>query len=108
MRFYSKFSSGGTASFPGHKFYFTPENSDTKLKEWVIEDYPAGNIMVYDPYFVEGDKEKTEANLAVLSSEERRLYQNLLTCWRYACIRNFRINRDHLLCGYSFVMKRLL
>ena len=30
--------------------------------------------MVYDPYVVEGDEEKTEANLAVLSSEERNLY----------------------------------
>ena len=75
MRFYTPFSSGGTASFPGHRFYFTPENEpNTRLKEWVVEDYPAGNIMVYDPYLVEGDEEKTEANLAVLSSEERKLY----------------------------------
>lgn len=83
MRFYTPFSSGGTASFPGHKFFFTPENEPgIRLKEWVVEDYPAGNIMVYDPYLVKGDAEQTEANLGVLSSEERELYdmwQNTLS-----------------------------
>ncbi|KAL3943937.1 MAG: hypothetical protein SGBAC_001971 [Bacillariaceae sp.] len=83
MRFYTPFSSGGTASFPGHKFFFTTENEpDIRLKEWVVEDYPAGNIMVYDPYLVKDDAEQTEANLGVLSSEERELYdmwQNTLS-----------------------------
>jgi len=74
MRFYTPFSSGGSASFPGHRFYFTPENEpEVRLQEWVIEEYPE-NILVYDPYHVGGDDVQTEANLAVLTIEERALY----------------------------------
>jgi hypothetical protein len=74
MRHYSPFSAFGTASFPGHRFYFTPDNQpDVRLIEWVVDEYPE-NILTYDPYYVEGDEEQTEANLGVLTVKERGLY----------------------------------
>lgn len=80
MRYYKPFSSGGTASFPGHRFYMTPENSDKRLVEWVVEDYEetGQNLYVYDPYLVEGDPKQTEQNLKSLSKHERSLYDK----WR--------------------------
>lgn len=77
MRQYTPFSSGGTGTFPTHRFFFTPEGGDTKterLIEFVVKDYPE-NIYVYDPYLVDGDEAATEANLQQsLTEEERRMY----------------------------------
>jgi prolyl 4-hydroxylase len=78
MRYFDPFSSGGTASFPGHRFYMAHESEpENRLIEWVVKNYPE-NIYVYDPYLVEGDSQRTEANLSVLNKEERVLYDK----WR--------------------------
>jgi prolyl 4-hydroxylase len=77
LREYTAFSSGGTGTFPGHRFFFTPKGGDTKtqrLIQFVVGDYP-DNIYVYDPYLVKGDEAATEANLKKsLSEEERKMY----------------------------------
>lgn len=85
MRSYIPFSSGGTASFPSHHFFFVPTKTkdDTsqanRLIEFDIREYPE-NIYVYDPYNVPGDAEATAANLdkASLTAKEKILYDK----WR--------------------------
>lgn len=79
MRLYTPFSTGGTATFPGHRFFFVPENSNTnpenRLIEFIVKEYPE-NIYVYDPYKVEGDPEATQANLNKhLTVAEQQIYQ---------------------------------
>ena len=75
MRIYDPFSNGGTGTFPGHRFFFTPEDDPTKrVKEFIVKDYP-NNYYVYDPYKVEGDPEQTEKNLqGNLTTDERDQY----------------------------------
>mmetsp|Transcript_7597 Transcript_7597/g.22254 ORF Transcript_7597/g.22254 Transcript_7597/m.22254 type:complete len:553 (+) Transcript_7597:1921-3579(+) len=75
MRHYTPFSSGGTGTFPTHRFFLSkPGKKHKRLKEWVIKDYP-NNLYVYDPYYVEGDPEKTEENLQKhLNAEDRAQY----------------------------------
>lgn len=79
MRHYAPFSSGGTGTFPTHRFFLSkPGKPKYRMKEWVIKDYP-NNLYVYDPYFVEGDPEKTELNLQKhLNEKERSQYDK----WR--------------------------
>lgn len=76
MRIYDPFSTGGTGTFPGHRFFLTPENDPkTRVKEFVVKDYPK-NLYVYDPYKVEGDPEQTEKNLqGNLTKDERVQYE---------------------------------
>lgn len=84
MRHYKPFNAGGTASFPTHRFFFTPDNEpNTRLKEFVVQEYPE-NIYVYDPYRVEGDEKQTEENLKVLNKEERAKYDQ----WRKTLLFN--------------------
>ena len=75
MRHYKPFSTGGTGTFPGHRFYFTPDKDpSTKLITFVIQDYPQ-NLYVYDPYLVKDDPKQTEKNLKkYLSKSERKQY----------------------------------
>jgi len=74
MRHYSPFSTGGTGTFPTHRFFFSdPENGDERLNLWVVGEYP-NNIYVYDPYLIEGDPQQTELNLQALSNKEREQY----------------------------------
>lgn len=77
MKRFRPFDCSGTGTFPGHRFFFTPEGGDAKrdrLIEFVIKEYPE-NLYVYDPYLVEGDEAATEANLqASLTPSERELY----------------------------------
>jgi prolyl 4-hydroxylase len=84
-RHYKPFSTGGTGTFPGHRFFFTPDDDpDTRVKEFVVEDYPQ-NYYVYDPYYVEGDPKQTEKNLkANLNKEERKQYDK----WRKTLLFN--------------------
>jgi hypothetical protein len=85
MRHYKPFSTGGTGTFPGHRFFFTPEDDpDTRLIEFVVGDYP-DNYYVYDPYLVEGDPVATEKNLKKqLSKTERKQYDK----WRKTLLFN--------------------
>lgn len=86
MRKYVPFSSAGTATFPNHRFFFSPEGADPKnerTKEFVMGVYPQ-NLYVYDPYLVEGDEEATEKNLELLDVEERKLYD----LWKKALMFN--------------------
>lgn len=73
MRYYDPFSTGGTGTFPGHRFFLSPEDDkDTRLIEFVVGKYP-DNLYVYDPYLVEGDPEQTEKNLKENLSEDERI-----------------------------------
>ena len=68
------FSSGGTATFPGHIFIFTPENDLSKiLIRFHVQEYP-DNVYVYDPYHVDGDENQTRENLSQLKGKERESY----------------------------------
>ncbi len=71
------FASGGTATFPGHYFTFTPlDEPENILIRFTIKDYPE-NVYIYDPYHVEGDNEQTKKNLQVLNEEEMVLYRKI-------------------------------
>jgi hypothetical protein len=77
MRAYPPFYGGGTASFPGHLFFFSHEQSPRKpVYDFVVGTYPE-NLNVYDPYRVPGDPEATEKNLSGLTPEERAKYDSL-------------------------------
>ena len=75
MRHYKPFSAGGSGTFPGHRFFWTPEESDTRLETHIVGDYP-NNIYVYDPYTVKGDVYATEKNLKQLTKNERKEYDD--------------------------------
>jgi hypothetical protein len=76
MRHYKPFSAAGSGTFPGHRFFWTPEEDpDERLKTHVVGNYP-DNIYVYDPYMVEGDVDATENNLKQLSKDERKKYDD--------------------------------
>lgn len=79
MRIHGPFSATGTATFPTHRFVYTPEHDpDTIIHRFVVKQYP-DNIHVYDPYLVPGDAQQTEKNLRqALSIEERGRYNQ----WR--------------------------
>jgi prolyl 4-hydroxylase len=75
MRHYTAFSTGGTGTFPGHRFFLSdPEDPDNKLNLWIVGQYP-DNLYVYDPYLVDDDPEETEKNLQKhLDTKERSQY----------------------------------
>jgi prolyl 4-hydroxylase len=75
MRYYQPFSTGGTGTFPGHRFFFAPEEDpDTRVVEFVVGNYP-NNLYVYDPYMVMDDPVQTEKNLQKhLNKDERAQY----------------------------------
>ena len=80
MRNYNPWSSSGTATFPTHRFVFTPvKDPDTIIKRFIVGEYP-DNIYVYDPYLVPDDPEATEANLQehLKTKEDREKYES----WR--------------------------
>lgn len=71
------FSSGGTATFPGHYFIFTPDDDLSNiLVRFTVQDYPE-NVYVYDPYHVEGDEEQTQKNLEELDEMEKESYRKM-------------------------------
>merc|ERR1719343_464175 len=76
MRHYAPFSTGGTGTFPSHRFFFATEEAPTeKLHLMIVKAYPE-NLYVYDPYLVESDPEQTEKNLQEnLNKDERRKYE---------------------------------
>ena len=74
MRHYTPFSTGGTGTFPTHRFFLAdPDEPDVRMNLWIVEQYPE-NLYVYDPYLVEGDVQRTELNLQALSKKERLQY----------------------------------
>lgn len=75
MRTHNPFSASGTATFPTHRFLFTPENDpDTILHTMIVKNYP-DNLYFYDPYYVEDDPIATEQNLkGNLTKAEREMY----------------------------------
>jgi prolyl 4-hydroxylase len=77
IRPFPPFHGGGTASFPGHLFFFSHEHSPKKpVHNFVVGTYPE-SLYVYDPYRVPGDPETTEKNLSGLTPQEREKYDNL-------------------------------
>ena len=74
IEYLEPFGAGGTASFPGHLFYLTPEEDDQNiLIRFTVGNAP-DNVYVYDPYHVEGNEKETEANLAALGASDREKY----------------------------------
>jgi len=75
MRHYTPFSTGGTGTFPSHRFFLaTSEEPTVKKHLWIVQSYPE-NLYVYDPYLVEDDPEQTEMNLQEhLDERERSQY----------------------------------
>ena len=71
------FFAGGIASFPGHLFFFSRQQSPREpVYRFDVGDYPE-NLYVYDPYHVPDDPDATEKNLSGLTPEEREKYDNL-------------------------------
>lgn len=71
------FGTTGTASFPGHRFFFAPhdydyETNDVRLISFVINDKDM--IYYYDPVDVPGNPVETENNMKKLSYEELEKY----------------------------------
>jgi len=80
MRNHNPWTASGTATFPTHRFVFTPvDDPDTILTRFIVGEYPE-NISVYNPYLVEGDPEATEKNLKehLKTKEDREKYES----WR--------------------------
>eukprot|EP00538_Stauroneis_constricta_P002463 CAMPEP_0119556374 /NCGR_PEP_ID=MMETSP1352-20130426/8357_1 /TAXON_ID=265584 /ORGANISM="Stauroneis constricta, Strain CCMP1120" /LENGTH=497 /DNA_ID=CAMNT_0007603327 /DNA_START=154 /DNA_END=1647 /DNA_ORIENTATION=+ len=74
IRNFPPFNAGGTASFPGHRFFFATDTDPfERLESYLVGEYPE-NLYVYDPYKVEGDPEQTEANLEGLNMVEKTMY----------------------------------
>ena len=74
MRVMPPFHGGGTATFPGHRFFFSTEDEPRKpVKLFVVGNFPE-SFYVYDPYLVPDDPKETEKNLSVLTKEERKKY----------------------------------
>jgi prolyl 4-hydroxylase len=76
MRHHKPFTAGGSATFPGHRFFWTPEEDpDNRLETVIVGNYP-NNLYAYDPYTVKGDVYATELNLKQLSKDERKKYDD--------------------------------
>jgi len=90
------FESTGTATFPGHVFYLTPPDDPYDvLIEFYIED--GQSLYFYDPYFVPGDEEATERNLAEsLNKVERKLYDQHRSNRLFNEIYHAKTGRDYL------------
>ena len=77
MEYMGPFSTGGTASFPGHVFFISAEDDPLiPLIRFHVKGAP-DNRFTYDPYHIEGDKKKTKQNLKVLSKSDRKLYDKM-------------------------------
>lgn len=94
---FAPFSTGGTATFPGHLFYFTPEEDQSNiLYRFTVSEYP-NNVYRYDPYLVEGDPKQTEKNLQdELDSEELKVYQKMDRTRRFGEIYKEKTGRSYL------------
>lgn len=88
MRYHNPFTASGTGTFPTHRFLFVDENTQETVKTFIVGNYP-NNLYAYDPYYVEGDPEATEANLKkALSKADRAKYD----VWR----KTLRFNEFYL------------
>lgn len=70
------FMSGGTATFPRHKFFFADSSNIDDVKERFTID-PNQSVYYYDPYEVPGDEEATRLNLESLSVDDYEKYDIL-------------------------------
>ena len=78
MSVMAPWNSAGTASFPGHAFYLTPEGDESViLARYVVK--PPQAVYYYDPISVEGDEEATQANLDALTFDQFQAYQEHVT-----------------------------
>ena len=83
MRNHHPFSASGTATFPGHRFFFAPvDHPEQEAARFVVGTYPQ-NLYVYDPYTVPDDPAATEQNLKVLNQQERAKYENWIKTLRF-------------------------
>ena len=69
------FSAKGTGAWRGHNFFFAKESEPTKLLVSYKATQSPDNLMFYDPYIVEGDDAKTQANLdEALTAQQQEYY----------------------------------
>jgi len=69
------FQATGTATFPTHKFYFTPMDSNEVVARFTVT--PPQSVYYYDPLDVPNDPEQTRRNLDALSEDELEKYMIL-------------------------------
>lgn len=67
-------NSASTATYPGHKFYLTPEHDESVILARFVMAPPQA-VYYYDAITVEGDEEATQANLDALSEHDFDAYQ---------------------------------
>jgi len=78
----SPFGVTGTASFPGHRFFFAPNDyvqgsKEGILRRFYVDGHRGGEMETnyyYDPFHVEGDTKATNRNLMSLSFAEYENY----------------------------------
>lgn len=83
------FHSLGTASFPGHKFFFGPTDyaeSKVVLQHFIVDKDTDGPqaLYYYDPINIPGDEEKTKENLATLTLSEYEKYNKMARNRKFA------------------------
>lgn len=82
MRHLQPWEAAGTASFPGHRFVFTPlgdAQKKTVLQRMIIQEYP-NNLYFYDPY----DVRENPTPPSFLKPDEKEKY----TGWRKTMLFN--------------------
>jgi prolyl 4-hydroxylase len=85
MKNHNPFTASGTATFPTHRFVFTPVDDPNRILHTMIVQHYPDNLYYYDPYYVEDDPIATEQNLqGNLTKVERELYDS----WRKTLLYN--------------------
>ncbi len=80
MGFCEPFGVTGTASFPGHQFFFANENYEANSEKGILARFEIDsegtmvNNYYYDPFRVKGDEKATEVNLMKLSFRDLERY----------------------------------
>lgn len=89
----------GTASFPGHNFFFGPEDYETNkivLQSFNIDQDGTTNLYYYDPIEVPGNKTATELNLAQLTMDEFEKYNIMVRNRKFAQVYREITGREYL------------
>ena len=93
------FGATGSASHPGHRFVFgIPQQPKPEILHRVIITAHPNNTYAYDPYYVPGDPEATEANVQreLTSDEERKQYQKWRDTLRFSDLYLAKTGRSYI------------
>lgn len=89
------FTACGTATFPTHRFYFSPHNQpDERLITFEVEN--GRSVYFYDPYDAPGDSEQTKKNLEALTFEEFQKYEQHARNRQFMEVYKKETGRDYL------------